>query len=478
MLIGFLYAIFAALIIGYELSRKKRMLYDQLSIANIFFLGYLVVPPAFLNLVLDTELVQVDRVVDFSLLGYLHHRAEPLQKMILLLGSIIAYCALCQGYNLCVSRIDFSNQTTRAVNRKLRFAWIAIGLLFAALMFVFGNSLVPGDPLGGLLLSTYYRAEDAFYAFERTPLNANIYAATSTFLLFSVLGVALSAEKRRSRFLYLTLAGAFVLLDSLASGARRNLLIAALLVYLYVAVRKNKYKLHYFLSIFLISVPMLTFGKAILRNLGDLQVANLGFSDVTLVEQFVAGAADIGQSHLESIGTLALYDGGPRFGADHLFSVLRMIPLGVMGLEKPWPERIVRISTAYQSGDPTMQDIPPGYLGQCWIDFPFIGFFVIPLLHGACFAFLERNFRTMNLTKSPFYLMAYLVAGYLVAMPLNTGTLDYLCSPEIALTVLIFFLLHFINTKRLSLGTPTTQDRPGLVNSGTADPKVARQSSA
>src|SRR6185312_4163454 len=123
-------------------------------------------------------------------------------------------------------------------------------------------------------------------------------------------------------------------------------------VYLYVAIRKGKYKIYYLISILVISIPLLVFGKAVMRNLTDLEVADIGFSDVTLAEQFVGATGDIGQSHLESIGTLALYDGGPRFGVDHLYSVLRMIPLGMMGIEKPWPERIVRISTAYQSGDP------------------------------------------------------------------------------------------------------------------------------
>ena len=451
MVIGFLYAMLATAIITYESSRRKRMLYDQLSVVNIFFLAYLVLPAAILHVVLDTGLVQADRVADFSLLGYLHHRAEPFQKAMLFLGSVLAYSGLVMGYKLCAPRLDFTAQTRKGVTSKLCMAWILIGLVFFALMFAFGNTLVPGDPVGGLLLSTYYRAEDPFYAFERTPLNANLYAATSTFLFFSVVGYALSDERRRSRFLYLALTVTFLVVDTLASGARRNLLIAALFIYVYVAVRKGKYKIHYLLLIFVISVPLLVFGKAILRNLTDLEVANIGFSDVTIAEQFVGATGDIGQSYLESIGTLALYDGGPRFGMDHVFSVLRMIPLGMMGIEKPWPERIVRVSTAYQSGDPWMQDIPPGYLGQCWIDFPVIGFFLIPLLHGICVGLVERSFRRIGLRSSPFYLMAYLVAGFLATMPLNTGTLDYVFSPDIVLTVLLFLLLHFLNTGRLTL---------------------------
>lgn len=477
MLIGFIYAMLTIAIVGYELSRKKRMLFDQFSVLSIFFLANIVIPATILCLSLDTGLAQADRIADFSLFGYFHHQAQPTEKFVLLLGSALAYCSLSLGYNFAAQRLDFSRQVIRGIKFQVRLAWIFIGLVFSLLMFVFGNTLVPGDPIGGLLLATYYRADDPYYAFERTPLNANIYAATTTFLLFSVLGYALSDEKRRTSLIYLVLTVVFVLLDALASGSRRPLLIVGILVYMYIGVRKAKYKVHYLFLILLASVPLLFFGKAILRDLSDLEVANIGVSDVTLLEQVVTAAGEYGLSYLESLGTLERYEGGPRFGVDHLFSVLRMIPLGMMGFEKPWPERIVRTSTAYLTGDPTAQDAPPGYLGQCWIDFPFIGFLVIPLFHGVSFGLVERGFRSINLQKSPFYLMAYLVAGYLVAMPLNSGTLDFICSPDIVLTVLLFFVLHFINTKRFGLGGVSKSQSQSITNLDANQPVVPQSGS-
>ncbi len=236
-----------------------------------------------------------------------------------------------------------------------------------------------------------------------------------------------------------------------AAGARRNLIIAAILAYLYIAVRKAKYKIGYVLAISVVSIPLIVFGKPVLRELKDPDLAKVGFSELSLSDQLVDAAGDIGGTYLESAGTLSLYHDGPRFGVDHVYSVLRMIPFGTMGLKKPWPERIVRVSTAYLTGDTTMQDIPPGYLGQCWIDFPFVGFLVMPLLHGIGAALVERAFRWIDLRKSPFYLMAYIVAGFLVAMPLNTGSLDFTCSFEIVLAVALFFLLHFLNTGHFRL---------------------------
>src|SRR5262245_61571805 len=120
MLIGFLYAMFATAIITFELSRKKRMLFDQLSVLNIFFLANIVGPAAVLHLILDPGFEQADRVADFSLLGYLYYRAETTERIILFLGSLIAYWGLAFGYKLTASGIDFSHQTTRAASFKLR----------------------------------------------------------------------------------------------------------------------------------------------------------------------------------------------------------------------------------------------------------------------------------------------------------------------------------------------------------------------
>lgn len=184
MLISVLYALLAAAIIAYELTRKKRMLVDQFSVVTLFFLVYLVVPVAILHFLIDVASVPPDRMAGYAVVRYLHHIDDPLENLILFFGSLIAYGGLALGYRLVAPRLDGSGQEGVDVNHKVRFGWVSICLVFSFMMLVFGNSLAPGDPIGGLLLSTYFRADDPFFAFERTPLNANIYTATTTFLLF------------------------------------------------------------------------------------------------------------------------------------------------------------------------------------------------------------------------------------------------------------------------------------------------------
>ncbi len=447
MLLSFLYVLLAAAIIVFELSRKKRMLLDQLSVATGFYLADIVIPAILLHLILDTGLVNVDSIDSLQLLYRYYRLVQPVDKWIAFLGTMVAYLGLVIGYKYFEGRGLPKQKLTIRTEFPLRLVWIILFLVFCGLALVYGNSLMPGNPLEGLLLSTYFRAEDPFYAFERTAVNANIYSCFHAFLLVSVLGFALYDENRKGRIVYLVSTFLFIVFDAVASGARRNLLIAALIIYTYVANRSGKYKMQYLLPLFLIAVPLLNYGKEFLRNLTDLDISSFVDTDVTYPRQALTTAYEAGLSHVESLGTLVFYNGPPRFGVDHLFSALRMIPLGLFGFEKPWPERIVRISTAYLSGDPTTQDIPPGYIGQCWIDFPYIGFFLIPVLHGAVFAFVDRRFDSIDLPKSPFYLMVYLIVGYVVAMPLVNGSLDFVFSIDLFYAVILVSMLHFTNSK-------------------------------
>jgi hypothetical protein len=447
MLIGLLYFLLALAIIAYELNREKAMLLDLLSVATLFYLANIVVPAIIIHMTLDTGLVKADSVRNLQLVNNYYHLVQPVDKWIVLLGSIVAYMGLVIGYNYVESRGTPREGVTVRTETPLRITWVMLFFVFCLLILIYGNSLMPGDPVKGVLLSTFFRAEDPFYAFERNALNANIYSSIHAFLLIAVLGYALWDEKRRGAAFYLLLTACFLLIDAIASGARRNLLIAAIIIYMYIANRSNRYRIHYMLPVLLLSAPLLYFGKTILRNLTDFDIGLVIGSDVTPLQQALTAACDIGISHVQSLGILALYDGLPRFGLDHLFSLLRMIPFGLFDLEKPWPLRVVRITTGYLTGDPTAQDVPPGYIGQCWIDFPFLGFFIFPALHGALFALVNRGFKTINLPKSPFYLMVYLVIGYILALPFNSGSLDFVFSVDMFYAGVLILLLHVANSK-------------------------------
>jgi hypothetical protein len=462
VLLALAYVLLAWAVIAYERGRQKPLRFDQLSVASIFFLANVAVPAAVIHLVVDGGLLTPAAVAESPLLESAFRRLTGAEEWTVFIGSCLAFAALAVGYRLVVRRhgqepdgVAVEAKVVRA-STGATVVWVVLGLVLFVLMLRFGDSLAPGYPLRGLLLSIYYRAEDPYFDFERSTFNATAYALTHTFLLIALIGYALADEQRRRRYLLLGLTLLFVAIAVVASGARRTLLIVALIVYVYAANRRNSYRVKLLVGILVAAVPLLYFGKAFLRGIGAADGMEID-TGVPWLNQVLVAASEIGISHVESLGTVSLYDGGPRLAVDHVLSVLRFMPDGILGLHIPWPERIVRISTAYLTGDPNAQDVPPGYIGQCWIDLPAIGFMVAPLLHGMTFGLVERVFRRVDLRASPAYLMGYILFGYIVALPLNSGTLDFVFGIDIAATVFVLLVLNAMSKggARASLRDPS-----------------------
>ena len=149
-------------------------------------------------------------------------------------------------------------------------------------------------------------------------------------------------------------------------------------------------------------------------------------------------ACEVGVSLTESLwGTVTLLPIGPRFGIDHLMSVMRLFPEGVMGLDFNFPERVVRLSTEAFAG-PEAQDIPPGFLGQMWLDFGIMGPLVWGIIFGLQVALLQLLFeRTTRSWESASFMALVL---FLIAYPVNTGSLDFTFSFDIVVLLVVLFL--------------------------------------
>src|SRR5262249_5881547 len=110
----------------------------------------------------------------------------------------------------------------------------------------------------------------------------------------------------------------------------------------------------------------------------------------TIPAAFLRAASEIGITVVESLGSVNLLDLYPRFGVDHLLSVFRQIPTSHSWLGT-LPVRIVRISTtAFDTAD--AEDIPPGLLGQMWMDFRVFGPIMWGLLMGLQMSLVEHVF--------------------------------------------------------------------------------------
>jgi hypothetical protein len=139
------------------------------------------------------------------------------------------------------------------------------------------------------------------------------------------------------------------------------------------------------------------------------------------------------------------FDVSPRLGIDHLLSALRKIPDGMIGLNIDWPERIVRIATkTFATANDA--DIPPGLIGQSWLDLPIIGSLVWGLVIGFQSHFLDRwTARTANTPSKAIFTTLLTIV---IALPINTGSYDFTFSVDIIFLVLLLTL--FFRLKKLN----------------------------
>lgn len=307
--------------------------------------------------------------------------------------------------------------------------------------------------LGGSLFESYqnlilFRAQDE--GIERTCLTANLFYSAQTFALISILGLFIYDSRRYlcSKKLF---ALSCILIFGFMCASRRALAIQTLLIYfVFVLMNKKWYFYRFILPMTAVFFPVIAFGKGFLAKLATINVSDVNFLnliDQNLFSSFLRGMSDIGISLVESWATLIYLDLPLRFGVDHLLSVARIIPVGFLfGWTKDFlPERIVRISTEHFLSS-TELDIPPGLIGQMWLDFGFFG----PIIWGLAFglligfaqSYIKRFVRTYELTVLSVLLL------FVIALPINTGSFDFTFSVDI---FLLFILLAIVYGKRISV---------------------------
>lgn len=330
------------------------------------------------------------------------------------------------------SRLVLAGSQTRLV------IVLAFGLVLSlASFYVLGSSLV--ERYTNLIL---FRAgtEDV----QGNLLNAFGFALTQSWSWLSVPALFVIYERRGRGllwFLCLVGLGVFVLLGV----SRRALFIPPLLAYLTLVVFDRRWRLSWLLTATVPVLLWIAFGKELIGIIGFGGTLSDVFERYeTLPASFLRASSDIGITIVESLGSINLLDLPPRFGIDHLLSVLRQIPtshswLGIL------PVRMVRLSTeAFAS--PFDEDIPPGLLGQMWIDFRVFGPIVWALILSMQMSIVQHIFGQTIRTRQAVALFA--LVTFVVALPLNTGTYDFTFSTEVyALALSLFLTFRLIRVR-------------------------------
>jgi hypothetical protein len=272
---------------------------------------------------------------------------------------------------------------------------------------------------------------------ERNAFTANAFALTQTWSWLSVVTLFTVYQRRGAGKLFWTciaVSASFAIL----SVSRRALFIPLLMSYLTVVLYTGNWRLRWLVGGATPLMLWLAFGKDILAALaygGSLEsVVDAYASSASAV---LRAACEAGISLTESLGTVTLLPIGPRFGIDHLMSIMRLFPEGVMGLDFNFPERVVRLSTEAFFGAEA-QDIPPGFLGQMWLDFGVLGPLVWGIIFGLQVALLQLLYARTARTWESASFMALLL--FLIAYPVNTGSFDFTFSFDIVVLVIVLYV--------------------------------------
>jgi hypothetical protein len=271
---------------------------------------------------------------------------------------------------------------------------------------------------------------------EESVLNALGFALTQTWAWLSIPALFVIYERHGRRLLW-WMSLLFLVVFVILGVSRRALFIPIVLVYLTLVLFNHRWRLKWLLAGVIPVLIWIAFGKELIGILAFHRT----FGDVvgryeTLPASFLRAASDIGITVVESLGSINLLDLPPRFGVDHLLSVLRKIPTGHRWLGD-LPARIVRLSTE-AFATPNDEDIPPGLFGQMWMDFRIFGPVVWGLILSVQMSIVQYVFARTIRTRQAAALLV--LATFVVALPLNTGTYDFSFGFDIYVLVICIFL--------------------------------------
>jgi len=277
---------------------------------------------------------------------------------------------------------------------------------------------------------------------SRTFVNANLFALAQTFSLLSIIPFVYFVIRPGGfgKFLRLVIATAGVIVFSLLCVSRRALPLDILLIYFTLVIVNKKWYLKFAGVAFLLFLPVLIYGKAVIFSIGaggNLDVVLEAIKNTSVPDALLSGFTYLGISLVTSWATFMFLDIPFRYGIDHILSMLGRIPLGSLGFDKDaiLPERIVRISTR-TFVDSNAQDIPPGLIGQMWLDFGIFGPVIWGMIFAAALSFLQIRFERKQ--KTPQSVAFFMIGLYVLSLPLNTGSFDFVFSVD------VFFLVIFL----------------------------------
>jgi hypothetical protein len=344
-----------------------------------------------------------------------------------------------------VGRFALRGRSPAGIEAAMLEMHISRGRLLCLLLGGAVLTLVAYYSLGDSIASRYTNLillRSNYEGIERTILNSDALSLIQTWAWLSLVALFCALDRNRRGpvwIVYLILGLMFALLGV----SRRALFLPIVIGYLALLLYDGRWRLRWLMVCAVPIVLLVAFGEEILGVLAYGGNAESVTGEYTSwVGAVLRGSSEIGITNVESLGTVSLLHLNLRYGVDHLLSVAQRFPEGILGLDFNFPERIVRVSTA-TFADADSADIPPGLFGQMWIDFGVLGPVVWGVMFGLQMSIVQHLFERTRRTKPSSAVFAVIV--FVVALPLNTGSLDFTFSIDII--VLVFALLWCVRLR-------------------------------
>lgn len=434
------YLLFFMLILAVErrrtLHQKK---YDFLTLFWVIFVLQAVVPPLIVTAILGFHGNQVD--TDVNLYNRILHDLTPVVAFGTLMLSVFFWMVVCAAWFALKAYIGRECPANYHVTQSLKpYSWIAvIGVGIALMIFLLAD-------LGG---GTYGLRQLVFLRNGMVPGASGMvihlyFGFTQAFAFISLLGVARYGVRRE----YLRMTGCLII--SLFFGVmtiiRREILLEFIFLYFTYVLLAGRLRLGYLVIIAIVFLPIVLYGKNALNLFSTTGTFSLSGAVAWAPERGMYSSilqilSDIGRTVTDSWATLLYLNLPPRYGVDHVLSLVRMFNGNTLGLNLELPERIVQISTVAfrQTAWVPGSDEPPGLMGQMWLDFRAFGPIVWGLTLALQLATLQRIYNRCR--KTPEVVALYVILFYIVTLVINTGSYDFTFSYDWLALVLLSLLV-------------------------------------
>lgn len=439
LLISLLYIVLLVIVYFVERKRTKGWDIDPLFVCVLFGAIYLLVPGMVIHLVLWLGDQNISTGVYFF--DRVYRDLDYLTSLTVFVFTSLFFV----GLYFTILNITPQKQTGEKKRRYEILAKDYVSLLIAVVLLLalvrFSINLGSGvdEILASLVLFRNNWDDPTKSAFD-----ANMYSLTQAIAWYSC--VMFVVYFVRKRYLLVSLFGAVMLFSTALQVSRRAILFIIIIVMLVYIHEKKRLPILVIVSVLPFAVFWIAYGE----ELFGMLAWNTSFEDVMgqyngAAGQLLRAFSEVGISQVQSLATLLYIDLPPRLASDHFLSLFRFFPERTLGINIEWPERIVRYSTRIFI-DSNSNDVPPGLMGQSWLDFRVFGAFIF-----GCFIGMQARALTYFqsiIVPSTFRAAFFSTMAIIIAMPINSGTYDFFFSVDImAVVVLLLVSARFVAVK-------------------------------